>query len=61
MGANIFNMGLITSAIGYGLYAISRNRNRKIKADLPDIHLKDIGKKKGGASAQEVAKSYNFV
>jgi len=27
-----------------------------IKADLPDIHLKDIGKKKGGASAAEVAK-----
>ena len=27
-----------------------------IKADLPDIHLKDIGKKKGGASASEVAK-----
>lgn len=31
MGANIFNMGLITSAIGYGLYAITRNRNRKIQ------------------------------
>jgi hypothetical protein len=30
--------------------------DREIKADLPDIHLKDIGKKKGGASAAEVAK-----
>ena len=29
---------------------------QEIKADLPDIHLKDIGKKKGGASAAEVAK-----
>jgi hypothetical protein len=27
----------------------------QISADLPDIHLKDIGKKKGGASAAEVA------
>jgi hypothetical protein len=30
--------------------------DQKISADLPDIHLKDIGKKKGGASAAEVAK-----
>ena len=30
--------------------------DQEIKADLPDIHLKDIGKKKGGASAAEVAK-----
>ena len=29
---------------------------QEIKADLPDIHIKDIGKKKGGASAAEVAK-----
>jgi hypothetical protein len=29
---------------------------QEIKADLPDIHLKDIGKKKGGATAAEVAK-----
>ena len=29
---------------------------QEIKADLPDIHLKDIGKKKGGASPAEVAK-----
>ena len=29
--------------------------DQEIKADLPDIHLKDIGKKKGGASAAEVA------
>ncbi len=29
---------------------------QEIKADLPDIHIKDIGKKKGGASASEVAK-----
>ena len=28
---------------------------KEIKADLPDIHLKDVGKKKGGASAAEVA------
>lgn len=28
---------------------------QEIKADLPDIHLKDIGKEKGGASAAEVA------
>jgi hypothetical protein len=27
---------------------------QEIKADLPDIHLKDVGKKKGGASAAEV-------
>ena len=30
--------------------------DQEIEADLPDIHLKDIGKKKGGASAAEVAK-----
>jgi uncharacterized protein involved in outer membrane biogenesis len=30
--------------------------DQEIKADLPDIHLKDIGKEKGGASAAEVAK-----
>jgi hypothetical protein len=29
--------------------------DQEIKTDLPDIHLKDIGKKKGGASAAEVA------
>jgi uncharacterized protein involved in outer membrane biogenesis len=29
---------------------------QEIKTDLPDIHLKDIGKKKGGASAAEVTK-----
>ena len=29
---------------------------QEIKTNLPDIHLKDIGKKKGGASAAEVAK-----
>jgi hypothetical protein len=29
--------------------------DQEIKADLPDIHLKDIGKKKNGASAAEVA------
>jgi uncharacterized protein involved in outer membrane biogenesis len=28
----------------------------EIKTNLPDIHLKDIGKKKGGASAAEVAR-----
>jgi hypothetical protein len=30
--------------------------DQEIKTDLPDIHLKDIGKNKGGASAAEVAK-----
>ena len=30
--------------------------DQEIKADLPDSHLKDIGKKKGGASPAEVAK-----
>ncbi|NOQ20264.1 MAG: hypothetical protein GQ571_09885, partial [Desulfobacterales bacterium] len=30
--------------------------DQEIKVDLPDIHLKDIGKKKGGASPAEVAK-----
>jgi hypothetical protein len=29
---------------------------KEIKADLPDIHLKDLGKKKGGASPAEIAK-----
>jgi hypothetical protein len=30
--------------------------DQDIQADLPEIHLKDIGKKKGGASPAEVAK-----
>ncbi len=30
--------------------------DQNISAELPDIHLKDIGKKKGGASPAEVAK-----
>ncbi len=30
--------------------------DQEIKADLPDIHLKDLGKKKGGASPAEIAK-----
>ena len=30
--------------------------DQKISANLPDIHLKDIGKKKGGASAAEVTR-----
>jgi hypothetical protein len=30
--------------------------DQEITADLPDVHLKDIGKKKGGASPAEVAK-----
>jgi uncharacterized protein involved in outer membrane biogenesis len=29
---------------------------REIAVDLPDIHLKDLGKKKGGASAAEISK-----
>ena len=31
MGANIFNMGLLTSSIGYGLYAIFRNKSKIIQ------------------------------
>lgn len=30
--------------------------DKEISADLPDIHLKDIGKKKGGSSPEEAAK-----
>jgi hypothetical protein len=30
--------------------------DQEIKAALPDIHLKDLGKKKGGASPAEIAK-----
>ena len=30
--------------------------DQSISADLPDIHLKDLGKKKGGSSAAEIAK-----
>lgn len=30
--------------------------DQEISADLPDIHLKDIGKKKGGTSPEEAAK-----
>ena len=30
--------------------------DQEIKTDLPDIHLKDIGKKGGGASPAEIAK-----
>ncbi|MBI3161397.1 MAG: energy-coupling factor ABC transporter permease [Chloroflexi bacterium] len=31
MGANILNMGLVTAAIGYGLYRLVSNRSRKVK------------------------------
>lgn len=31
MGGNIFNMGLITCVIGYGLYALSQNKSRTIQ------------------------------
>ena len=31
MGANIFNMGLITAIIGYGFYQLSRNRSRTLQ------------------------------
>ena len=30
--------------------------DQSISADLPDIHLKDLGKKKGGSSPAEIAK-----
>lgn len=38
---------LVMSVAGLG--------DKEITVDLPDIHLKDIGKKKGGASAAEVS------
>jgi cobalt/nickel transport system permease protein len=31
MGANIFNMGLLTALIGYGLYAVVRKQNKPIQ------------------------------
>ncbi len=37
MGANILNMGLITSAIGFGLYKMGDTRNRSIKLTLAGI------------------------
>ena len=41
-------VNLMMSVMGLG--------DKEIGVDLPDIHLKDIGKKKGGASAAEVSK-----
>jgi uncharacterized protein involved in outer membrane biogenesis len=41
-------VNLAMSVVGLG--------DKEIAVDLPDIHLKDIGKKKGGASAAEVSK-----
>ena len=41
-------VNLVMSVAGLG--------EKEIAVDLPDIHLKDIGKKKGGASAAEVSK-----
>ena len=37
MGANILNMGLLTSAIGYGLYKLGEGRNRALKLTLAGI------------------------
>jgi len=37
MGANILNMGLLTSAIGFGLYKLGEGRNRKLKLTLAGI------------------------
>ncbi len=37
MGANILNMGLITSAIGFGLYRMGDGRNQKLKLTLAGI------------------------
>jgi cobalt/nickel transport system permease protein len=37
MGANILNMGLITAAIGYGLYRGVSNRNRGLKLTVAGI------------------------
>ena len=37
MGANILNMGLITAAIGYGLYRGVSNRNRGLKLTVTGI------------------------
>jgi uncharacterized protein involved in outer membrane biogenesis len=41
-------VNLVMSVLGLG--------DKEIDVALPDIHLKDIGKKKGGASAAEVSK-----
>jgi len=37
MGANILNMGLLTAAIGFGLYKLAEGRNRKLKLGLAGI------------------------
>ena len=37
MGANILNMGILTSAIGYGLYKIGEGRGQKTKLALAGI------------------------
>ena len=37
MGANILNMGLLTAAIGFGLYKLGEGRNRKLKLTLAGI------------------------
>ena len=37
MGANILNMGLLTTAIGFGLYKVAEGRNRALKLTLAGI------------------------
>ena len=37
MGANILNMGLITSALGFGLYKLGEGRNQRLKLTLAGI------------------------
>lgn len=37
MGANILNMGLLTAAIGFGLYKLGDGRNRTLKLGLAGI------------------------
>lgn len=37
MGANIFNMGLLTAAIGYGLYKVAEGRSRALKLGVAGL------------------------
>ena len=37
MGANILNMGLLTAAVGFGLYKLAEGRNRTIKLGLAGL------------------------
>lgn len=37
MGANIFNMGILTAAIGFGLYRLVVNRNRGLRLTMAGV------------------------